>query len=1693
MIIKGKKIKNLLMIIIMFILLSLGSTVFADTYLFTSTPSEPYEFNPYFFCINKGQGLGIKDVTGIDLSSRLLEYESKETKKAEQSIAYAFYTASQLNNWDEVTIQKVVWASDQFKGLPNFVQVLLNYKGYTTSPTSSSAIEARSNQYAQFYYGILNGGNKMSFTTETNNSKVLVDQDAKTYTVGPYKVDVNTPGLSNAVKDAKTILYNELSGINSKNYPGTTPFATYEITGLDGTNIHFIDKSGNTIEFPNWGEEFYIRYNPTTGITKINPRIKIKYQSRVDCDITVYAGKKETFKGTVEGLWVKEDDFKAEDYVGSGTFLQNGNAGAEMGIKNLTVTSLDKKVVSEKVGSHWDANQGKQVDDYADVTYIIGFTYTAEIANPEKVQEVITISGGIHGSYTPGYEIQQPNLNLLNINPVYSETDVDLGVKDISVELGGNVWIDLPGIKIGDLTGIRSGEDSPFAGMQVQLFDEGNSLVATTTTDSNGSYHFYKLDPLKKYYVKYTYNGQIYQNTYYKNNLTGGYSNAQEENREGFNNRFGKIDSTPNNYKVGNEWHKAYALLSKLAKENGEYIANGTDENGNVEALTYQDAWNRFLELAINTKSYSGAYAELENWLRSKEVGNADVSGVITFIQDSMITATTRANDPLKGNNLVTYPVYNQFVVEDLDNPTEEIETVTLDKTYYYLYTKKSDQSRYVDFGICLRTQEELYLQKDVYKATVLVNGKKHDYMYSKKNLNDDGSWSVEVRASDELYNGKYTYSREVRKSEYLYNGSDSGSSNAKNLQVFVTYRLAVKNRSQLLYSSVNEIVDYYDSDQYTFDGTLNANGTYTPKSYNNYDENGNVTESYVNSYLGSDAKGGKAGEITISNETSFADREKSKQLTNGKYKYDSLYITGMKSPSGSDRLAPGEIAYAYITFKVNNDPATGKVKLDQDLNTGNVTIGKRNIAEINGYSTYYSEKYTVPGHLNEDNSKVDTAVGNKVAGIIDTLSNAGSLEEIDLTENGDLRSAEKNEVENRLEMDTDKAPNLKVVISQDDDDTRRMSGYVFEDERTVTNDKAVVGDGKYSDNENKINGVTVELVELIQNVDNNGIFLGSYNGEKVWGTNIYEFQDNQIVKTDENFDRYFSGEGLSKVIIKGPGILDVTEDNIGKDNGQYSFKSVPAGDFFVRFTYGDNIQTVLLNGENEVNSLLNQKGLNAKSYNGQDYKTTSYQVEVDQNSKYNGINGFTNYDVQNYNNYADKSAMYYYDIGNSQNVQNVSDAKDVYSYRESVNNWSAGAKDGTLLNNRAETLTSFEKLGTYKYDNEEEQRKAEQSKINDLINNTKMVAQTGVIDTEVEYNTKSTTGQGTSNKLPYKIEDLDLGLVERPEAQVKLNKEITNFKLVLSNNKTLFDTTQSVNNLYFAKHSGHSAKFEGFRLVGYEIGKNSKQLPELIQAFLDEELIAGASIEAIYEISAENVGEVDYLDKQFYYTGKTANAEDVNNVSTTNVKNVIDYVSNLSRFETNYQNVDANWTVTNANNLISSTKLNDTKQSITDETKIDEDIVNREYIETISTYNTLITTDKLSGNLLPSILGKDNSETKTTLVLSALLSDNVNENFVYNNLAEIVATSNSQGRRMQYSISGNQQMSDQSLGNDASEELYTAIDLVTPEEIDADSAQKIVILPPQGEDKNILPIVLTSLGVAFILGVGIMFIKKRV
>lgn len=1413
--------------------------------------------------------------------------------------------------------------------------------------------------------------------------------------------------------------------------------------------------------------------------------------------------------------------------------------------------NANKKMYESKEGFLYLDSSGGDSTELTS-TYVV-----SDAGAVSSIQNVVQVPSSSSSSHSE----QPSDSGEDNVKENWKNISVKLESAPINTQIGGRVWLENISGKDGNPSGKLDDGDQNFGGIQVSLYEMDNesdttpTLVATTITDENGKYRFYGkkedgkalVNGLKKYSVLFTYNGQYYQATYYKKDLTGGFSNAKEIGREEFNKKFETLYSSDDNYKVEDNWNKAYAISQKIENDNGDYIEHKYGEKDEEKgALTFEDVYYEFLlesrmstveeidsndykEMWKRNKTYEEVLnGSLKEWLANRGV-TKDYEKIKGYIKDTLINSTTFDGGELK----VLYPENNEYIVSNIDSKTEEYKLketrkITLDKTYTNVYSINSDQSRNIDFGVYNRVMNDIALQKDVYNVAVIVNGKKQDYKYSEKDVQKDGTWDIKARANDVLYNGKEAYEREVRKSEYLYDGSDAGTSDIKNIQVYVTYRISVKNQGDVRVK-IDEIADYYDIDAYEFDGELNDN-TYRIKEYRygatEEKKAGQDGEIYVNSYIGSDEDGSKIGDISIRAKSIPNLERGTKEIKGENYNYSTLYLSEIKNSKGEELFNPGDIGYAYITFKAKKDESTGKVKIDEDIKDGTLKIGKRNIAEINAYSTYYREGQKIANNFEGEEKEI--GVSGKVAGLIDKDSAPGSLKERDLNTNGDIIINAENIAIDRQEDDTDKSPNIRIVIDKDDKDIRKIQGYVYEDERNIKSDDAVIGNGKYDEDETKINGVTLQLIELVQKVDENGVFTGEYEGEKVWGSYTYNGTDiDSLDKADKDYSRYYSGKGISQIIINGPtGTILHVENDTKLAEGEYIYKSVPAGDFYIRFIYGDTAQTALTNNEeNEVNKLLNnegvdgQKGLNKTSYNGQDYKTTVYQriigekekdsAEINQDTIYNGIRGFMNYENQNYyivedlnvnteSDYMynqpnpDKEKMYYYSISESRKLQGVSDAKDIYSYREIVNNWSKGENGETLLNNRAEVLASFEKIGTYKAKNDNgeidqtKQKETQENMIRELMKNTKMVAQTGIINTEIEYNRQKTTyGEDSLN---YTIDDVNLGLTERAEAGIKINKEVESFNLVLSNGQEVFDANKSVQNLYFGKHEEHKVEYNNLGIIREVILNKNKDNSEseLIQGYVDNEMMQGATVKVKYKIKVENIGEVDYKDKEFYYKGKTIDKSE-NNISKTSVVKLVDYISNTIKFDVGEQEND--WRTISAEELIGSTTGKSISSLNQSDNSIEKDYINREFSKQVSSYNTIISTEDLSEELSPSILKTGTHSKEIKLLLSTQVSGNIeDDNLVYNNLVEIIETSNELGRKNKYSIVGNQEMADQSLGKDANENEKTRFDRIEVDEIDADSSQKIVLMPPTGEKAKYGFIIL--LGISIIV-IGTFIIKK--
>ena len=368
------------------------------------------------------------------------------------------------------------------------------------------------------------------------------------------------------------------------------------------------------------------------------------------------------------------------------------------------------------------------------------------------------------------------------------------------------------------------------------------------------------------------------------------------------------------------------------------------------------------------------------------------------------------------------------------------------------------------------------------------------------------------------------------------------------------------------------------------------------------------------------------------------------------------------------------------------------------------------------------------------------------------------------------------------------------------------------------------------------------------------------------------------------------------------------------------------------------------------------------------------------------------------------------------------------------------------------------------------------------------MVAQTGVINTEIEYDRDKTTYNDKRENLTYKVDNLNLGLTERPKAQLLLNKEVVNYSITLGNGRELFNAQKTLNNLAYSGHVKHYVERNGGLIGDPKVGKPGDGNNEIIQNYLDNESQAHATVNTEFRLTVENAGEVDYTDAKFYYTGIEDVPDREKNISYTGASKVVDYVPNSFKFvkyvnkKVNGRTISRNedWNISSVQELVPNYDLTEVDE-VVGKDKEDINFINRLYWPELNTYNSLITTSmvkdrgqegKETEKLKPPTGTDGNAEgdkVSVTLVLSTETGKALeNSRLVYNNMAEIIATTNSNGRRCEYTIPGNEEMADQLLGDDAAPEAISSVDRIQVKEIDADSAQKVLILPPTGEENKI-------------------------
>ena len=643
---------------------------------------------------------------------------------------------------------------------------------------------------------------------------------------------------------------------------------------------------------------------------------------------------------------------------------------------------------------------------------------------------------------------------------------------DLTFTIAGFVWEDERTGKESDYDGqigtANSGEpESGIKNVEVRLYKHGTTeAIKSTYTDASGAYVFNEI-PVGTYDVGFVYDGMTYTTT--KSFASGSSADYQ---------------LNPNDEKYILD-SKAEELPAERQAFNNKFYEISAEGSENVFGIHEVDA----SQDAISYLTRNG------------------VSKLQTTYADGKVKEPFKLETKTSNTITVGYPLTNY-----VNNATASkvINGQTYQENYKYM--------AYVNLGLKKRPEVDFALTKDVYTSTITINSKQIDYKYNSRNAE-----AFDIQLKNSISYSDVKYNREIYKTDYNYKIDNYKTSNLntvngatirglkeedQELKVFVTYKIRVRNQSEIYSGTINELVDYFDA---------NYNLISTDLKLDIRNDDGTIVKDKVVArapYY--ETSSGKTGSLSVTTPAQTSSKN-----------YMKTYISGIQN----EILQTGEDIYLYITFEVDKDDATRNVKLGE----------KSNQVEITNYSTFDALAVT----------KTNTM------GMIDRDSAPGNLEP---------------ENSLSLEDDSDIAPTINIKFYEAV--TRTINGTVWEDQRRDGGTNTfTTGDGLKQETENKIDGVLVQLIEIVTAED------GSQY-EYIWqemysGASTYQYVN------------------LNGTVLDGSlGNVEGGSVEVGK--GEYKFTGYIPGDYIVRFKYGDTTRTVLT-------------GKNNTSYNGQDYKSTVY------------------------------------------------------------------------------------------------------------------------------------------------------------------------------------------------------------------------------------------------------------------------------------------------------------------------------------------------------------------------------------------------------------------------------------------------------------------------------------------------------
>lgn len=732
-------------------------------------------------------------------------------------------------------------------------------------------------------------------------------------------------------------------------------------------------------------------------------------------------------------------------------------------------------------------------------------------------------------------------------------------------------------------------------------------------------------------------------------------------------------------------------------------------------------------------------------------------------------------------------------------------------KAYNYLYKTLYDEylsdaekakglGRTIDVNM-----EDLQKGRDANKTQRFLDIYKTDYIYRTSMYTSN----PEVL---KLLKEEIDYEKSLDKSPKNTDPNRGNHDDTRQVDVFLTYKIQVINSSPVDAVYISQLNDIHTNKMELVQTEIKKEVQLDPNTNiekEGIDLKGTQTTIPVSKYL----IHGKEEPISKL-DLSQADQAKLKELkwstSNDRVPAQSGDYTTTQTEGTIENagfmLKPGERADVFNTYRVKNALQVQNVS-QKDLGELKDKIGKEdgikvlknalelgdftNVAEIGAFASYNVHTGTYSGKIDRDSAPSNFTTNKSKDGKF------------------------------VLEDDTDDAPGINIRIPEGAKEkvSRELTGTVWEDKQNTLNRGILTGDGKMTSNEKGIPNQPVTLEERL-----------SFKARQIDDKPNLRYADvrNGLPYFDLGFvwpEQIKSETGDIEMSLKG---VTGFESNVKtNEKGEYKFTGVPAGNFVVSLNYSspskENLTKVFADKNNQGRNILNavqnaaisrdelvetvkddNKDRKVKWYNGESFKTTQFYANDKQESNLN-------------------TTWLAKDKDENKDTQILSYARDDEGRRVQVTK-----NIDTFKNNVVDTLNVFTTADRNSIDNE---------KLKLAHTYTSMNATTPKINFSIEYYEKlqkSKPGsavilnelsdiyyiegiyknkQNANNKFEntdYNVKNVNLGIVQRPESKIVLNKEITNIVINTA------DGQETINLKYNIKSKIDKAEVANLNNVNY-------------------------------------------------------------------------------------------------------------------------------------------------------------------------------------------------------------------------------------------------------------------------------------